>query len=56
MVNNDGSYATINFGHERFEDVPRVPLFKGPTLFNLFATILILNCCQSRGVSNTFIA
>jgi hypothetical protein len=45
MANNDGSNVNVNFGHERFEDVARVPLFEGSTLSNLFATILILNYC-----------
>jgi hypothetical protein len=56
MINNDGSNANMNFGHERFEDAPKVPLFEGPTLSNLSATILILNCCQIHGVYNAFIA
>jgi hypothetical protein len=56
MVNNDGLDANMNFGHERFEDVAKVPLFEGSTLSSLFSTILILNCCQTQGVSNAFIA
>ncbi len=55
MVNNDGSNANMNFRHEGFEDVVRVPLFEGSTLFSLFVIILILNCCWTHGVSNTFI-
>ncbi len=56
LINNDGSNTNMNFGHERFEDAPKVPLFEGPTLSNLSATILILNCCQIHGVYNAFIA
>jgi hypothetical protein len=39
MANNDGSVANMNFGHERFEDAIRVPLFEGSTLFSLSTTI-----------------
>jgi hypothetical protein len=56
MVNNDGSDANMNFGHEFFEDVVKVPLFGSSTLFSLSIFILILNCYQTHGVSNTFIA
>jgi len=41
MANNDGSNANMNFGHERFEDGARVPLFEGSTLSSLSAIILI---------------
>jgi hypothetical protein len=45
MANNDGLDANMHFGHESFENATKVPLFEGSTLFSLFATTLILNCC-----------
>jgi hypothetical protein len=56
MVNNDGSNANMNFGHKKFDDAARVPLFEGSTFSSLSITMLILNCCQTHGVFNAFIA
>lgn len=55
MVNNDGLDSNMNFGHESFEDVVRVPLFEGSTLFSLSIIIFILNCFWIHGVFNTLI-
>jgi hypothetical protein len=41
--------------HSEFEEVAKVPLFKGSTLSSLCATFLIMNCCHNHGTSNVFI-
>jgi hypothetical protein len=56
MANNDGLDANMNFGHESFEDAIKVPLFEGSTLSSVYVTILILNCYQTHGIFNAFIA
>jgi hypothetical protein len=49
LINNDGSNTNMNFGHERFEDAPKVPLFKGPTF-----VYLVCNYFNIKLLSNSW--
>ncbi len=42
-------------GHKAFEKAFDVPLYEGPALSSLCATLLILNCCRTHNMSNAFI-
>jgi hypothetical protein len=45
----------LGLGHNNIKEAYRVPLFESSTLSSLCATLLILNCCHTHGVSNAFI-
>lgn len=38
-----------------FDIAATLSLFEGSTLFMLCATLLIVNCCKTHGVSNAFV-